>query len=78
MAEKYQGYFRQQMYPWDEWANGEEWIVRPEEHTDSSPTSFRSYLHAAAKKRKMKVQTKLFKDGSVAFQFYKKGDDADV
>jgi hypothetical protein len=63
---KYKGY---RIYPWDKWSDGSTWKVKQGTDFDISIRNFQIYVHQAAAKRGLKVQT--YTDGdALYFQFY--------
>ena len=64
---------RPSKYAWDQWLNGECWLLIQGEDFDIDVQPFRSCAIMAAKKRKLKVRTKRSTEG-VYLQAYDPSD----
>jgi len=58
------------IYPWEEWFDGNIWELTHGEDFHGEAKSFRSNLHTAAAKYGGKVRTNVRDNGNIVFQFY--------
>lgn len=49
-------------YPWDDWFNGEMWVLKQGEDFEASPERMRQMIGVTARHRGIKVRTSVNKD----------------
>ena len=60
---------RRRSYPWDQWANGKWWHLKPGEDFDCKPVSFPVILNAYARRHGLRAEIRRQPDGSVFVVF---------
>lgn len=58
-------------YPWDEWFDGNIWELTSPKDFDGTTASFRITLFNAAKRRGLKVRTRVLSDTKLVIQTFK-------
>jgi hypothetical protein len=61
---------RPQVYPWDEWTNGEIWDLDYGRDFFCEPKSFRTLVHRTAQVYGLRARTKFGSDKKVIISFY--------
>lgn len=58
-------------YPWEEWTNGESWLLHKETDFQANLVSFRTMVHRKARDMGLKAFTKINEaDASIKIRFY--------